>query len=107
MKPERAQEIDRIFATALELKHEARVAYLGEACGRDSDLRREVESLLAREVSESPADPQEVEEATRPLTSRDPLPKFIGLIALTDRSARAAWGRYILPMMKDSIDLSQ
>ena len=46
MTPSRWQEIERIYAAALERPLEERVALLRRACGDDSGLRRMVESLL-------------------------------------------------------------
>src|SRR5207249_6410669 len=39
--------VDRIFHHAAELNPDARAAFLDKACGQNTDLRREVESLLA------------------------------------------------------------
>lgn len=80
MTPERWQEIDRIFAQALELEPSSRAAYLEAACAGDADLRRQVESLLTHDTDESLVGPPSLEEATvllsRSLT--DPAPRFIG-----------------------------
>ena len=51
--PTRWQEIDRIFAAALDCEPAARAAFLAEACGGDEQLRAQVESLLASDVPES------------------------------------------------------
>ena len=60
MKPERWEQVAQLHRAALERKESERAAFLGEACGGDEDLRREVESLLAYEgkdtsFMESPA----------------------------------------------------
>jgi len=47
MKPERVQEIDRVFESALELAPEDRARFLDETCADDPDLRAEVASLLS------------------------------------------------------------
>src|SRR5690349_11869218 len=47
MTPERWQQIDRLFHSALERDAEQRDAFLREACRGDESLRREVVSLLA------------------------------------------------------------
>jgi serine/threonine protein kinase len=47
MKPERLQEIERLYHAALEREESQRAMFLREACGADESLRREVESLLA------------------------------------------------------------
>ena len=60
MKPERWQQVEKLYHSALEKEVSERSAYLAEACAGDEGLRREVESLLAHEDSaqnfiESPA----------------------------------------------------
>jgi TolB-like protein/tetratricopeptide (TPR) repeat protein len=47
--PEQWQEIDRIFAAALEYQPARRAAFLDDACAGDDELRKEVESLLAHD----------------------------------------------------------
>src|SRR5689334_871368 len=46
MKPERWQQIEQLYHSALERKGGQRVAFLDAACAGDDALRREVESLL-------------------------------------------------------------
>jgi eukaryotic-like serine/threonine-protein kinase len=46
MTPERWQQIREVFDRAVSLEAGDRLAYLDTACGPDSELRREVESLL-------------------------------------------------------------
>ena len=46
MKPERWQQISRIFNRAILLDDAARSAYVKEKCGADSDLQAEVEKLI-------------------------------------------------------------
>ncbi len=46
MTPERYQRVGEIYLAALELPPEARSDFLTRSCGSDSELRREVESLL-------------------------------------------------------------
>src|SRR3954453_23963770 len=49
MTPERWQQVKNTLATALEFPDEqGRAAYVRNACGDDTGLRREVESLLAQ-----------------------------------------------------------
>ncbi|MBZ5516457.1 MAG: protein kinase [Acidobacteriia bacterium] len=48
MKPERWQEIERVFHAALEREPHQRPAFLDEACAGDQALRREIDSLLAQ-----------------------------------------------------------
>ena len=47
MDPERLEQIDQIFQSALDLAPEARSVFLKEACAGDSELRAEVESLVS------------------------------------------------------------
>ena len=60
MRPERYKQVDELFIAALERQPEERAAFLDQACSGDSDLRREVETLLsaddqAQSFIESPA----------------------------------------------------
>ncbi|MBZ5625809.1 MAG: protein kinase [Acidobacteriia bacterium] len=50
MQPERWRLVQEIVEIAIDLKSEARAAYVDEACSGDEDLRWEVESLLAWEA---------------------------------------------------------
>ena len=47
MSSERWERTKEILEQALRLAPEERPAYLDSACGRDTDLRSEVESLIA------------------------------------------------------------
>ncbi len=47
MTPERFQQISQLYHAALERELEQRAVFLEQSCGRDGDLRQEVESLLA------------------------------------------------------------
>ena len=47
MKPERLEQIDGIFQTAIELPPERRSEFLDAACANDPELRSEVESLIS------------------------------------------------------------
>ena len=53
MPPERWQQVERLHHAALERVPAQRGAFLAEACNSDSELRREVESLLQQETSSS------------------------------------------------------
>ena len=46
MNPQRLEEIDQIFQSALDLAPENRAVFLDRQCGADAELRAEVESLL-------------------------------------------------------------
>ena len=47
MTPERWAQIEELFHRAAECAPEHRNGLLNEACGQDSELRREVEALLS------------------------------------------------------------
>lgn len=47
MEPIRWQKIEELFNASLALPEEQREKFLDEACGADSDLRREVDSLVS------------------------------------------------------------
>ena len=51
MTPERWQQIEKIYHSALELAESERPAFLEKACAGDEALRQEVESLLRSEQS--------------------------------------------------------
>jgi serine/threonine protein kinase/WD40 repeat protein len=51
MTPTRWKEIERVFHAAMERPTGERSAFLAEECGEDSELRHEVELLLAQEGS--------------------------------------------------------
>jgi len=46
MTPERWQQIDQLFHSALERAPQERTLFITEACASDEALKREVESLL-------------------------------------------------------------
>jgi TolB-like protein/Flp pilus assembly protein TadD/tRNA A-37 threonylcarbamoyl transferase component Bud32 len=51
MTPERWRKVEEIFQEALDLSPEERTSYVIEACGNDTSLRRDVESLLTQHDS--------------------------------------------------------
>ena len=53
MIPTRWQEVERVYHAALERPPTRRDEFLTEACKNDSELRREVESLLAHDSSKT------------------------------------------------------
>jgi serine/threonine protein kinase len=78
MDAERFKKVDDIFDAALELEPVKRAAYLQQVCGSDSDLRREVESLLltCKEVGNFIQTPA-LEAAAQSLADQHPF-SFIG-----------------------------
>jgi serine/threonine protein kinase/tetratricopeptide (TPR) repeat protein len=60
MKPERQQQIERLYNSVVKLEPSQRGAFLNKACGGDESLQKEVERLLLQQpqaegFSESPA----------------------------------------------------
>jgi serine/threonine protein kinase len=53
MTPERWARIEEVFGEALERPEDERAAFLQAACGRDEQLRQDVERLLAEERNPS------------------------------------------------------
>jgi hypothetical protein len=49
MKKDLWQRAEELFHTALERSPEARRAFLDRACGEDTELRRQVETLLLQD----------------------------------------------------------
>jgi eukaryotic-like serine/threonine-protein kinase len=79
MKPDRWQDIKRLYLAALEKEAPQRAAFLDEACSGDHELRREINSLLAYENKaeqfiESPA----LEVAAKVLAADKPLASLLG-----------------------------
>jgi eukaryotic-like serine/threonine-protein kinase len=54
MTPEQYRQAERLFDAALELDPRARAAFLVQACGADSTIRAEVESLLGAHTKTGP-----------------------------------------------------
>jgi serine/threonine-protein kinase len=88
MTPERWQQIGRIFKGALDRERDGRAAFLQQACGSDSELRRQVEALLSSHEqagSFMEALPSAVTDLTEPpstvgSTLRDTADAFLGRI---------------------------
>ena len=53
MTPERLRRVEAIYHAARMKPAPARAGYVRDACADDEDLRREVESLLAKDASEA------------------------------------------------------
>src|SRR5262245_52142616 len=80
MTPDRWQDVKKLYLAALELAVEERASFLAEACGADSALRVEVESLLSHESSavgfiESSA----LEVTAKALAADKPVGSLVGL----------------------------
>jgi serine/threonine protein kinase len=70
MDPERWQQIERVYLSTLERPPGHRAAFLKEACQDDSELRREVESLLAQPEASLRLSESGWETATIPMEPR-------------------------------------
>ena len=51
MDAERWRNLERLYHTALECEPEERGKFIAEACGDDTELHRELESLLRQDVA--------------------------------------------------------
>jgi hypothetical protein len=56
MTPQRWQRVEELYHSALERPAALRSGFLIEACGDDSELRHQIESLLANSGTESDTD---------------------------------------------------
>src|SRR5262245_48524188 len=79
MTPERFERIGELYHAALELAPDARAHFLSQACGRDEELKREVESLLAsheraKDFISKPA----LEEAAKLIAGSRPASSLVG-----------------------------
>jgi eukaryotic-like serine/threonine-protein kinase len=54
MRPDRWNQIEGLFLQAVELPPQERERFLSEACNGDESLRRELNSLLACDIPETP-----------------------------------------------------
>ena len=116
MIPRPGAAVTEIVFDALELEGEARRDYLDRACGRDPELRGEIESLLAADGSEGhsrflarPAlegtgllsSPAEAEEAGRPLLE---VPERVGPFRIVSRLGFGGMGAVYLAQQDEPIE---
>jgi eukaryotic-like serine/threonine-protein kinase len=85
MTPDRWREIERLYHAALERRAEERAAFLAEACGNDTALRQEVESLFeyqprAKDFIETPALDGRLASTVRRLEASSIPGRFIGRV---------------------------
>jgi len=81
VKPERFAQLKKIVLQAADLSVEERKAYLDEACGDDSELRREAEEILADGDGSSAILPKAsrlTDSFVEPDVEATPLPNKIG-----------------------------
>jgi serine/threonine protein kinase/Tfp pilus assembly protein PilF len=74
MTPERWKQIEDLYQAVLQLEPDRRVAFLHSACGEDTDLLREVESLLATRGQAQGQGPETATVVTVP----SPVPALVG-----------------------------
>ena len=68
MNPERWQQVEKLYHSALEREPAQRAAFLAEACQDDDQLRREVEWLIGHgETADPPLDGPVMETNPAPL----------------------------------------
>lgn len=72
MTPERWWQIEKIFHDASEQPESEKAAYLDHACGNDTELRSEVESLLNQEASDTRPFETLVSSATHAMEDQQP-----------------------------------
>jgi serine/threonine protein kinase/tetratricopeptide (TPR) repeat protein len=73
MTPERWQQIEKLFHSALERESGERAAFLAQACNGDESLRREVESLIgSHEKSDSFIEAPAADIAAELVAGREP-----------------------------------
>jgi eukaryotic-like serine/threonine-protein kinase len=73
--PERWQQAGKLYQEALGLGPDERTVFLAQACGDDSDLRQEVESLLAAESAAGDfLSAGAMKDAAKMLADEKPLP---------------------------------
>src|SRR5712691_1289013 len=87
MKPERWQQLDKLFHLALEREPAERASFLNAACAGDESLRRQVEALLgAHEDAGSFIERPAVEVAARRVAAnqkaREPVTEQLGEMAI-------------------------
>ena len=62
--PDRWRRIEELFHACLDLPEDCRADLIGQSCGSDECMRREIESLLAADDQESPVIAGIIDQAT-------------------------------------------
>ena len=87
MKPERWQQLDELFQSALERESVEREMFLDEACAGNDELRQQVDALLAALGVPDPDEDAAQADATRAASAA---------AAATDQAAAAAHAARLL-----------
>src|SRR3989441_8809130 len=78
MTPERLQQIEDLYHSALEQDSAERIAFINESCDGDEELRQEVESLLASEAQAGDFIEEPVHEAAARLIADNQKRSMVG-----------------------------
>ena len=88
MSPERWRRIEELYHAAAERDPAARRAFLKTACGPDTELYAEVESLLRREATAG----NFLESCTQEMSDLHTLPAQVGPYRVTSRLGAGGMG---------------
>ncbi|HTQ52927.1 MAG TPA: protein kinase [Bryobacteraceae bacterium] len=78
MKSERLRRVEELYHAVLDLPQDRRAAALAEACAGDSDLRVEIESLLAHEAASGSFLERPALEVAAKALAHEPKPCLVG-----------------------------
>src|SRR5690349_16525412 len=101
MTPQRWQQIKTVLCNALELQADERQAYLAAACGPDTDLRREVESLIQAGSDNVDAFADNLRTALGRSFWSDPIGHRLGAYKITSEIGRGGMGNVYLAERAD------
>jgi serine/threonine protein kinase len=105
MNPERWNKINEVFVAWLDLEGEEKNTFLMEACGSDSDLRKEVQQLIdAHLQSESFIETPICEQAVQAVAAEDNLLQIgqeLGVYRITKEIGRGGMGAVYLAERAD------
>jgi eukaryotic-like serine/threonine-protein kinase len=104
MTPERWQQIEELFDSALERHPHERAAYLDEACRGDESLRQELESLIANQEFAGKSIEAAIELAVRELAPGSDTPDVmqrIGPYKIIRRHGHGGMGSVYLAVRDD------